>query len=946
MGLSQLSSCLKSAGHSVFLLDLNIKLYLKRNSEYRNIWAWEQSDFWYDQEKVEKYSSENLKEIDYYLDQVIHSQACIFGFSVNKASMYVSLYCAKRIKEKKKDALIVFGGPLFINNKYINEILACEDVDIVVYGEGENSILSLVTCIEKQGNLSSVLGIAFRKNGAIAVTREGSEVDLEALPFLDLESLHLSDYDIPSPFSFMASRGCIRRCHFCSDSPCSRRFRAMSGERIYRELRYHNEQNKSLSGVDFLDLAFNGDMKSLLKFCELMIKDPINLRWSANMLIRPEMDKEAIKNLALAGCERLTFGIESGSERVLKSMNKNFKIADAERIICQAHQENICVTANFMFGFPGETEQDFTMTLDFLQRNAKYLDRVYPSRTYFAIEEFSYIASHMQEFNIKPDPRNHLFWESQDGLNTYLVRMQRCRTFCELASQLGVEVGAGVQTNVVQDEYFNLIHYHESVGNYSIMAKYLLLYHRTDPSSVLINNKIMQYQRIFINDATFLDKDTLRQVSETVSLINDALPVKLISRFDKNLSPALMKSRIKKLRYLVENEISSDDHEDLLISIVQDPLFMEKGILFSKECCELVKLLSQRNTRFIESEFREGKYLLNSFPAVLFLQFAGPCNAACVFCSRGKEYNYSRLSRFRKIIEPKIVAQLLLAEQIIFTGSGEFLRLKEGKDILDYFDRHYPISQKMFATNGSSLRPDIVEQITQSQSQYIIHVSLHAASSKTHAVITRMNNFEIIRMQIKDLIEKRKRRNNVKVDLFFVATVLNIHELPDFVRLAKDLGVDSVVVNYNYIYIPSQKYLSCYFKQKETNMILDEAQMVASELKISISLPPKFGETKNTNNGLCRELWSQIMLNDEGHVLPCDASHDCNLRLTEVQDFRGIWNSKYYVDIRKSLIETRHAKCFDHCHRVNPGAIDNFASHVIHRGEENKLVDILWSDNL
>lgn len=66
-GLAQLSSCLKKTGHRVSVLDLNIKLYLSRKSEFKNFWAWEQSDFWYRQEMVRDYCAKNSDDIDHYL---------------------------------------------------------------------------------------------------------------------------------------------------------------------------------------------------------------------------------------------------------------------------------------------------------------------------------------------------------------------------------------------------------------------------------------------------------------------------------------------------------------------------------------------------------------------------------------------------------------------------------------------------------------------------------------------------------------------------------------------------------------------------------------------------------------------------------------------------------------------------------------------------------------
>lgn len=146
-----------------------------------------------------------------------------------------------------------------------------------------------------------------------------------------------------------------------------------------------------------------------------------------------------------------------------------------------------------MFGFPGEREEDFEMTLDFIKRNAKFLDRVYPSRTYCALEEYSYFHTHLEEFGIKPNPPNHLYWESLGGKNTYPVRLQRCEEFCNLASSLGIEVGCGVQTSVELDKWYNLGFYYELKKDYQNAISCFINYKRLDPKNEVISSKIYFY---------------------------------------------------------------------------------------------------------------------------------------------------------------------------------------------------------------------------------------------------------------------------------------------------------------------------------------------------------------------------------------------------------------------------------------------------------------------
>jgi MoaA/NifB/PqqE/SkfB family radical SAM enzyme len=279
------------------------------------------------------------------------------------------------------------------------------------------------------------------------------------------------------------------------------------------------------------------------------------------------------------------------------------------------------------------------------------------------------------------------------------------------------------------------------------------------------------------------------------------------------------------------------------------------------------------------------------------------------------------------------------------TGSGEYLRLPESEKILEFFDNSFPHVQKFFSTNGSSLAPWVREKIINGKSRYTIHVSMHASNAVLHKVMTRMDNFEEIVNSIRHLIASRKSKDKPQINLIFVATTLNIEDLPDFVRFANDLGVDKVICYYNYIYIPAQKYLSCFFKQGLTNKILDEAEDLAGRMNVKIDLPPAFGMANYPKPGICREPFSQIMFDSQGHALPCDASEDCSEILSEGRNFMDIWNGPYYQKLRKSLIDDT-SPCFKHCLRANPSCVNDFKSHVIHRGNgKNTDINILWGDN-
>jgi len=1184
LALVQLPACLKKEGHEVFVFDINIKLYLNRTENYKNMWAWEQCLFWYDPTKVSKFFNDNQDVIDRYVEQIIGTDARIVCFSVASSSWISSLELAKMIKRKRHDVIIVFGGSLFFQREWIASILNNESVDIVAVGEGELTLCELVNLLEKNKDISLCRGIIFKKNGQIIDCRERPLIkNLDSLPLLDFTDLPLDNYDDSVHIPLMTSRGCVQHCVFCSSRAFWRGYRVMSGERIYQEIKFHADRNGRISHVDFMDLLFNGSMKTVITFCDLMINDSLGdkIKWAANAIVRPEMTPEVLKKMSKAGCEHLIYGIESGSQRVLDMMRKRYRISDAVEVIKATHNAGIMVTANFMFGFPGEAEADFNQTLDFVKRNAKYLDRVYPSRTYCAVEEFSYFHEHLEEFDIKPNPPNHLYWETIDGKNTYPERLRRCEEYCKLASSLGIEVGCGVQTSVELDRWYNLGHYYEWKKDYENALDCSLKYYELDSENEVISNKVKFYYskleennsmitrpnllsrlknaigqiqpRILLKESGLLKQDNKNQVrfswnihydcnyrcsycffegkwneykkrniylhpeewmkywrrvyakyGRCYILITGGEPftypdfIKLVSKlsqihypinissnasrdlesFVRHIDPErvylsvsfqpefeklenfLEKAKflrrnkfdgcinfvayppfLKGIKYYVDKfkSVGEDlkiipfwgkyngkeypygytQHEKEIIGIKDDwfnkvrkkgslcPTGQRSALIFpdgkvarcgqigermlignffdpefrlldgplpcDAEACPCdedvtwpeeeqlkrnnyvssveistetakVDLIKERtkNSLLNDNEYNSKKTVLNSSPKAIFIQAAGPCNSYCAFCSRGSDYEIFNLEVHRRCFEDKLYPFISKAEQLIFTGSGEFLLLPEAEKILDFFDSRFPHIEKMFSTNGSTLTPNMCEKIVNSESKYTIHISLHASNGRLHKVLTRTDHFHRVIGQLSYLLKLREKKGNPEVRLIFVATTLNIEDLPNFIRFASQLGVDKVICYYNYIYIPTQKYLSCFFKQELTNRMFDEAEELVKRLNIEVDLPPKFGQKEYSNLGICREPWSQIMFTTQGHVLPCDASEDCHENL-ENKEFMDVWDGEYYQNLRKALIDGR-ASCFKHCFRANPLSVNDFRSHVIHRGER-KDIDILWGDN-
>ncbi len=164
------------------------------------------------------------------------------------------------------------------------------------------------------------------------------------------------------------------------------------------------------------------------------------------------------------------------------------------------------------------------------------------------------------------------------------------------------------------------------------------------------------------------------------------------------------------------NHIGASNHRNIFIN--SKNIFQNnKEICAGKNIVEMNRDLNFR-------EYEEQKVILKSYPTSIFVQVDAPCNIDCLFCSRPEIYPYFNLDEFRAKYEEKLLPALQRVERINITGSGELLLLPEARKNLDYFNQ-FNLAEKMFATNGSSLTPKMVDHIIESNNKYLIHISMH-----------------------------------------------------------------------------------------------------------------------------------------------------------------------------------------------------------------------------
>ncbi len=427
LGLSYLSVYLRANGFANRIYDLNLSAY----HESDNKGLWQRQRHWADQRLFAKVHDEHRIFIERWSRRLALDPAPIVGFSVNAANRFFSLDLARRLRAMKPEKLLVWGGP-GVHNRHEMKAIPGELADYIVVGEGEETLLEITRsfwrCTRQTRRLDIAGTAVFDGEGYVFNPPRQPIRDLDALPFPTFEGFAVDHYVSEHAVPMLMSRGCPMRCQFCDTSLRFKRFRHRSAANVMEEIAAHSER-RLIATVAFHDALINGNLKMLAELVELMRASPLSFQWTGNFVARKGCSAELYRAMKAAGCKRLHYGIESGSDRVLGLMNKGYTAEQAEDALRRGSEAGIENYVNFICGFPGETEEDFEETLRFFERNARYIDAITAVNMMFFVPD-SPIYARVQELGVTLDNHSHFDWYDTQG-NTLELREQRARRLIE-----------------------------------------------------------------------------------------------------------------------------------------------------------------------------------------------------------------------------------------------------------------------------------------------------------------------------------------------------------------------------------------------------------------------------------------------------------------------------------------------------------------------------------
>lgn len=288
----------------------------------------------------------------------------IIGISSKSQNFASACNVAKIAKSINNEIVVIVGGPhVSMAGK---DVLNCPEIDICVKGEGEVTITELIGNLGSGGDLGSIKGIIYRRDGIIVENEEREFLkDLDSLCFPHQSAPEvLKDFD-KYPLSALTCiftvRGCPHSCFFCgSRNLWSRKVRFRSIENVIEEIQSLNKIGAT--DIHFDDDTFGVSRKRIIDLCEAIMTRCQWLRWSCEISINL-IDEETVSIMKKAGCCEIQIGVESGSNQILKDMRKNITIEEAFSAANIIKKHSIKLKTFFIVGFPQETEESLKDTI-------------------------------------------------------------------------------------------------------------------------------------------------------------------------------------------------------------------------------------------------------------------------------------------------------------------------------------------------------------------------------------------------------------------------------------------------------------------------------------------------------------------------------------------------------------------------------------------------------
>ncbi len=280
----------------------------------------------------------------------------LVGIQCQTPMRHLALRLARIVKEEQPEARVVFGGvhATFLARQLLEHY---GEVDYVVRGEGEAPMLDLARRVEAGEDADGVANVAFRKGGAVVSNPLRPPIeDLDRLPFpAYFEHYAEEDGVHKKTGAILTARGCGAACNYCSVPNFWGRPRLRSPGNVADEFE-HLVRNHGVQYVRIVDDTFTADQDRAKRICEEILRRDLRIQW--HCATRADcVSKDLLNLMARAGCIRVSYGVESGSPEILRTIHKNVSPEQVEQAVRWSKEAGMIVETFFMVGNRGESQE-------------------------------------------------------------------------------------------------------------------------------------------------------------------------------------------------------------------------------------------------------------------------------------------------------------------------------------------------------------------------------------------------------------------------------------------------------------------------------------------------------------------------------------------------------------------------------------------------------------
>lgn len=277
------------------------------------------------------------------------------------------LRTASTIKLTNPESMVCLGG--FHITLYPEESLSQKDVDFVILGDGEQTMLDLVNYLDKGiPEKTDISGLGFKENGSLFINQNRPVMkNLDDIPFpdYDLVDIHRYSHVLGKGninLAIESSRGCPFGCVFCDIRHS--KFRYRSAESIVDEI--ERLVAKGVHSFFTVDDNLTVIKKRVIKMCEMIVERKLKIDFKVSSRV-DTVNEEVLYHLKQAGCSKLSIGMESSNQKYLDFLGKNVTVENIIETIQTAHKVGLPIFAYVMLGLPDQTREEMMEEVDFLK---------------------------------------------------------------------------------------------------------------------------------------------------------------------------------------------------------------------------------------------------------------------------------------------------------------------------------------------------------------------------------------------------------------------------------------------------------------------------------------------------------------------------------------------------------------------------------------------------